>query len=349
MLGFPNWSAASKVAFRPTLVYVVIGVAWILVSDWFLEISVADPALLTRIQTYKGWFFVLSTAVVFFAVTRKSVAKELWLQAHLHRTEQLDALGKMASGTTHDFKNLLAIVSGSLELLDRSHLSDKDRRTLERIDQAILNGIQLSERLRSLATVPADGARVEDLSQIVRETLPLIRQAGMPVLTPRLELTDEPLLVFLDRTQLSHVLLNLTINARQATHEAGPLVIRTLSMDTSGTDPTPTQMPAGRFAVLQVQDAGSGMDESVLLRAKEAFFTTKGAEGTGLGLAQANSFARMYDGHLQIASRPGEGTRVSLYLPLMTSSESADGSSGGASGWSSRSRFDGKELSASRV
>lgn len=349
MTGFPKWSAASKVAIRPTLLYVVVGVAWILVSDWVLEISISDPEMLTRMQTFKGWFFVLFTAVLFFVATREFVSRELWLQAHLHRTEHLDALGKMASGTTHDFKNLLAIVGGSVEMLDRSRLSEQDLRTMERIDQAIQNGVQLSERLRSLATAHVDMAGVEDLNRIVRETLPLIRQAGMPVLSPRLDLVDETLLAFVERSQFEHVLLNLTINARQATKEAGPLLIRTIGVDSTDSGQIFPGVPSGRYAVVQVEDKGSGMEKSVLRRATEAFFTTKGAEGTGLGLAQANSFTRKFAGHLHIESSPGSGTCVSLVLPRLFSLDQTEDGSAEAPVTSMKPRFGGKGFTVSRT
>src|SRR5690606_18619386 len=124
-----------------------------------------------------------------------------------------------------------------------------------------------------------------------------------------------------DANQIETAILNLAVNARDAMAENGGTI--TISAE-EATPPSELGLPAGRFLRLSVRDTGSGMDASTLERAAEPFFTTKGVgKGTGLGLSMVHGLAEQSGGRLALTSLPGEGTTVTLWLPVATSEDVA--------------------------
>jgi PAS domain S-box-containing protein len=225
-------------------------------------------------------------------------------QAALHQSQRMEALGKLASGIAHDFNNVLQAVGGSLSLILRAPgNAARVERVAGMARDAVDRGAAITGRMLSLArradlrAGPVDSAELlKGLRLVLQHTL----GAGIRVdvdVPPDLP----PLLA--DRGQLETVLINLATNARDAMPRGGTL---RLAARTEG----------GQM-LIEAADTGAGMTPDVLIRAREPFFTTKppGA-GTGLGLAMAHGFAEQSGGLLRISSTPGEGTVVSLVLPL---------------------------------
>ena len=225
-------------------------------------------------------------------------------QAALHQSQRMEALGKLASGVAHDFNNVLQAVGGSLSLILRA---PGDAARVERVAamarDAVERGAAITGRMLSLArradlrAGPVDAAALlGDLQVVLQHSL------GGGV---RVEVDAPPGLPLLlaDRGQLETVLINLATNARDAMPRGGTLCLSARAED-------------GRM-LIEAADTGTGMAPDVLARAREPFFTTKppGA-GTGLGLALAHGFAEQSGGLLRISSRPGEGTVVTLVLPV---------------------------------
>ena len=247
-----------------------------------------------------------------FDITDQRRSHELIAQA-----QKMDALGQLTGGLAHDFNNILTVILGSLTALAEEP-SAKIHAT-EYIDPAIdaaRRGSELIKGLLSFSRKHPVETSVVDINKIVATVDKLVRRSLPEAITLRVQLESKPLTARLDGNQLQNALINLILNARDATQGRGNIAIQC-----SATVLTPLQagvlhVPSGPYVCVQVTDNGCGMDASTRARVFEPFFTTKRTgEGTGLGMAMVYGFARQSGGTVDIASALDKGTRVSLWLP----------------------------------
>ncbi len=225
------------------------------------------------------------------------------LEEQLLQAQKMDALGQLAGGIAHDFNNLLTAIGGYADLasasLDGEHHA---QRSLTGIRTAATEAAGLTSRLLTFSRRHVPGRHSVDVNEVVRGAAELLERLVREDVVIELALVDELPAIAADGAQLKQVVVNLALNARDAMPQGGSLRIET------GED-------GGRVA-LRVQDDGHGMDDATRKRAVEPFFTTKPpGEGTGLGLSVAYAVARSLGGELRIASEPGLGTTVELFLP----------------------------------
>lgn len=237
-------------------------------------------------------------------------------QARLAQAQRMEALGQLASGIAHDFNNVLQAVGGGLTLIRKR---PNDPALVVRIAamaaDATARGAAITGRLLSLSRKgelragPVDApALLHDIAEVLAHTL------GTNI-TVRLDAAAGLPHLMADRGQLETVLINLATNARDAMPSGGVLTLSAHLHEARDGD----GLPPGRYVQITAHDTGAGMAPEVLARASEPFFTTKEVgSGTGLGLAMARGFAEQSGGRLQIGSVPGQGTTVSLWLPLAT-------------------------------
>jgi PAS domain S-box-containing protein len=244
-------------------------------------------------------------------------------QALLVRAQRMEAFGQLTGGIAHDFNNLLTVVTGNLELLDLRLKDEKDKTLLKRAQDAAEMGSRLTERLLTVARRRQLETKTINLNEHVIGMADLLRRTlGEPIdLTTRL--APKLWTVRADPSEVENALLNLAINARDAMPRGGRLTVETtnttISADAIGHD---RKLPAGDYVCLAVADTGMGMTADVLAHAFEPFFTTKQpGKGTGLGLSTLYGFVQQQGGTVTIASTPGQGTTVKVYLPKA----SADG------------------------
>ena len=232
----------------------------------------------------------------------------------LRQSQKVEAIGQLTGGIAHDFNNLLTPIVGGLDILQRRGVGD------ERGQRLIDGALQSAERARILVQrllafarrqplqpSPVDiGKVIGDMTDLVGATLgPRIRLVMdvAPGLPPAMG----------DPNQLEMALLNLAVNARDAMPDGGTITIGG-RMTTSA---APGASPPGKYIVLSVADTGIGMDAETLSRAVEPFYSTKGiGKGTGLGLSMIHGLAAQLGGWLDLASTPGVGTRVEMWLPV---------------------------------
>ena len=252
--------------------------------------------------------------------TLQDVTARLEAEESRRRSQRLEAVGQLTGGVAHEFNNLLMAISGCLELLS-PHVEStfgqgsRARTLLANAARATGRGAGLTGQLLAFArrqhlqVEPVDlNAMVAGMSQLLEGTLG--RLVAVEVLADR---SVWPAMA--DAAQLELVLLNLAINARDAMPGGGKLTIRTANIRT-GLPSRPEDPPEGEHAVLAVSDTGHGMQPHVLARVFEPFFTTKDVgRGSGLGLPHVLGVAQQLGGGVRIASAPGQGTTVSLYLP----------------------------------
>ena len=240
-------------------------------------------------------------------------------RAALFRSQKMEAVGQLTGGIAHDFNNILTVILGNLELL-RMRLPGADHETLELIDETLrgtkhgqdLTGDLLAfARRRQLNPQPvAVNALVDNVTRMLSRTL----GAGIRITTAA---SRDAGVAMVDPAALEAAILNVALNARDAMPEGGTLTIRTSRADITQAPRTEDDLPIGQYAMLAMQDTGTGMAPEVVQRVFEPFFTTKtGGAGSGLGLSMVYGFAKQSGGAIHIASEVGRGTTVILYLPL---------------------------------
>jgi signal transduction histidine kinase len=255
---------------------------------------------------------------------RAQIAERERAEEALRQSQKMEAIGRLTGGVAHDFNNLLTIVGGNLDLLDRMARAsaetevprDRLRRLVEAAQRGLVRGAQLTRQLLALSRQEPLEARIVDVNAAIADFASLIERAIGETIELRLELGEGSWPCKLDPAQFEAAVLNLAINARDATEIGGRLTIRT-ELVRSVEEAGGAIVLNPPYIVLTVADTGSGMPPDVLARIFEPFYTTKPVgKGSGLGLAQVWAFATQTGGRIAVDSRPGAGTTFCLYLPL---------------------------------
>jgi PAS domain S-box-containing protein len=245
-------------------------------------------------------------------VTRQNEAERQLLQA-----QKMEAIGQLTGGVAHDFNNLLGIVLGNLEMIREETGGESAQRELaDAAIEAALHGAELTRQLLAVARRQPLAPKHAVLAPLLESMARLLRRSLGDSITLDLVLAESTWPVLIDLSQLESTILNLAVNARDAMPDGGRLTIETANaiIDAADVDLQPDAEP-GEYVVIAVSDTGKGMSPDVLGHALEPFFTTKGADGSGLGLSMVHGFVKQSGGHTQIYSEPGRGTTIKIYLP----------------------------------
>jgi PAS domain S-box-containing protein len=245
----------------------------------------------------------------------------------LFQAQKMEAIGQLTGGIAHDFNNLLAVVTSGISMLRERVRNPADVRMLDAIDQAANRGAQLTQQLLTFARQQPMRQEARDLNRVINSFEAVLRRGSRNTIDFDVQLAEKLPQVMLDVTQFETALLNLVVNARDATPDGGRITLSTQVVDLAEKRRT---LAPGRYVVVSVQDTGEGMPPEVMARAVEPFFTTKPVgKGTGLGLSQVYGMAQQSGGDLDIVSRPGKGTTMSMYFPaLATTHEESTGEDG---------------------
>ena len=237
----------------------------------------------------------------------------------LRHTERLSIIGRLVGGVSHDFNNILAVILGSLELLEATNDLNGDAKKLVNMGlSATERGAKLTSQLLSYSRrQPLDPKPIliqgyfQNLETLLARVLG--EQYDIEFVVP-----EGHWFCFADANQLESVILNLAINARDAMPNGGKLTIEAFStpLDETYCAQQDEAVEPGQYICFAVTDNGTGMSEDVLKQAFEPFFTTKEiGKGSGLGLSMVYGFIKQSDGHIKIYSEVGVGTTIKLYLP----------------------------------
>jgi len=252
-----------------------------------------------------------------------TVAREIGERRAIEKTmregEKLRVVGQLARGVAHDFNNQLTGILGSTTLLEPLvGESVSARGHLDVIEQSARRSAELVSQLLAFARAGKQRSDAVDCNRLVDEVEQLLRRSLDKRIDIRVRKAEAgQVTTFGDATLLQNALLNLALNARDAMPAGGELTLslRPIAVDDDSRGGLPGDLPNGRYASLVVADTGTGIDEGTLPHIFEPFFTTK-ETGNGMGLAAVYGTMHSHGGAARVESRPGEGTRFELLLPL---------------------------------
>ncbi len=250
------------------------------------------------------------------ALTAETAAR-VEAERNFARAQRLEAVGQLTGGVAHDFNNLMTIVLANLDRLERmtSKPTKAGAKALDNARTGARRAAQLTRQLLAFSRRQALSPVATDVNDVIREALELSRGLLGPGIETEAELADTLPPIRIDAGEAVGALVNLMVNARDAMPEGGRLSVTTRLCEPH--DPALPALPAGEYVAVSVADTGTGMTPEILERAFEPFFTTKAlGEGTGLGLSQVYGFVKQSGGDAVIASTPGQGARVTIYLPV---------------------------------
>lgn len=252
-------------------------------------------------------------------VVVEDITRQTELERQFRHAQKMEAIGRLAAGIAHDYNNVLTVVNVEAELaigdLDEDHPA---RTSVEAILSAGQRAAHLTQQLLDFSRPGESELRDFDLNHTVEGLTTMLRPLLGEGISLELKLAREALQLRGDPGQMEQVLMNLTINARDAIGDDGRIEISTgtEAFDVGRASVTAGAEP-GRYGVLRVSDTGHGMDEETRQRIFEPFFTTKDAGiGTGLGLSTIYSIVQKAGGFITVESEVGSGTQISVFLPL---------------------------------
>lgn len=239
--------------------------------------------------------------------SRRAAAAERSARA----VESFTALGEMAGGVAHDFRNILCVIASGLRVAERNTADPVKRRAaLAAAEDGVHRGLLLVARLLAFPTPPARTDSAQDLNALLKQLEAFLKYGAGPGNRVILKLADGLPRCGVDPVQFNAAILNLVINARDALHHRGTIRILTQAAE--------RDMPGGGqrdFVQVQISDNGVGMPRNVVDRIFDPYFTTKGEGGTGLGVPQVQALMKAIGGAVEVASTPGVGTTFDLFFP----------------------------------
>jgi signal transduction histidine kinase len=241
------------------------------------------------------------------------------LERELDRRDRLEAIGRLAGGIAHDFNNLMTIVLQCSELLARRAKLRDDRDARDLLDECVRaarTGGEISQQLVAFARQQSLSPAVHGFGEFLAGARPLLERAAGEERRFEFDLPENPPRVALDAGSFTAALINLVINARDATSEGGRIAVRVRRVDPTGQLAQRLSLAPGNWVEVAVIDDGRGMPEAVAARAVEPFFSTKHeSAGAGLGLSMAHGLAVQLGGDLIVDSEAGSGTTIRILLP----------------------------------
>jgi two-component system, cell cycle sensor histidine kinase and response regulator CckA len=244
------------------------------------------------------------------------------LEDQLRQAQKMESMGTLAAGVAHDLNNLLNIIQGYASVLRPGANSDEIEESVAAITETTKRGAALVQQLLTLGRKTETKLESIDTNSLIQGMRNLLKETFPKTIELAFDLVPRLPAIMADWNQITQVLLNLCVNARDAMPEGGGrLVIETAVVDGKDLEEF-GDLTAEEYVLVEVTDTGKGMDENVQSRIFEPFFTTKEiGQGTGLGLAVVYGIMRSHNGFVNVHSKPAHGATFRLYFPVVSSGE----------------------------
>lgn len=237
------------------------------------------------------------------------------LRDQLVLTQKMETMGLLVSGVAHDFNNILTVISGYATLLSMTLTDSDHKHHAEEILAAVERASAMTRTLLAFSGRHGGERSRLDLVTVVTGMQKMLRRLLPESISLTVDSVVASLPVVADRTQMEQVVMNLVVNARDAVGGGGSIRV-ILTDETIGETDPPGTIPPGRYAVIMVEDDGTGIAPDIIDRIFDPFFTTKGSVGTGLGLSIVREIAAAHGGRVTVESRTGKGTRFRIFIPI---------------------------------
>jgi len=257
----------------------------------------------------------------------QDVTERNLLERQLRQAQKMEAIGQLAAGVAHDFNNILTIIQGHAGLIKGQLESGRSpRESADKISKAAERAASLIRQLLMFSRKQVMKFRHLDLNDCVDNCLPMVARLVGEHICLKFVPGDPLPAIHADPTMIEQVIMNLSVNARDAMPNGGEVELTTevVKVDRKET-PIDVEESHGQFVRLNFRDNGCGMDTTILNRIFEPFFTTKGVgKGTGLGLATVFGIVHQHSGWIEVSSNPGKGSLFQLYFPACAESAEKD-------------------------
>ena len=305
---------------------VVGGVSFPLVHSALVLLGTVDATDLALLEAQLFTAMCSLAALAFLAIVAyrtlekqrtHGLVERRRLESQLLQSQKMEAVGRLAGGVAHDFNNLLTAIGGYTDLvLDNMPAGDENRPSLEEIQSATARASALTKQLLTFSRRQVVAPQLVDVNSVVTNVERMLRRLIGEHIALKTELASGVVGVLIDPNQLEQVLMNLTVNARDAMPHGGRLTIATAGVTLGGPEAAAANLPPGRYAEVIVRDTGEGIPAPALPHLFEPFFTTKDRDkGTGLGLATVFGIVSGAKGAVEVTSEPGHGAAFRILLP----------------------------------
>lgn len=251
---------------------------------------------------------------------RASLQERDLLIERLRHSHKMESMGRIVGGVAHDFNNILGSMLVSVDLLlEDLPKDDPSRPEAETLRTSVKRGADLTRQLLAFSRQQVLEPKVVNLNDLVRDTEMMLVRTLFERVAITVSLDERVSAVRVDPVQVQQILLNLSVNARDAMPHGGTLLLQTRNERlTDALVMGHSVAPPGSYVVLTVSDSGVGMDDATMSRMFEPFFTTKPkGQGTGLGLSTVFGIVEQSSGHIRVKSAPGRGTTFDIFLPAV--------------------------------
>lgn len=303
-----------------------------------LHIRSAAAALLGVGDKATGYFFLrnahprqwtreeeqlihLAAGIFSNAIARREAAAERErLHAQLLQSQKMEAVGKLSGGIAHDFNNMLVPIVGYSDTILSGAPEDAPYvNEIKEIKRSAESAAALTRQLLTFSRRQIISRKEMDLNALIQKLQHMMRRLIGENINLQTELAPDLWTVSADASQLEQCLMNLVVNAKAAMPRGGSIRISTAMVDSEDKafQPPPINKPQGLFTRITVRDTGCGMDAKTISRIFEPFFSTKGEEGTGLGLSVVYGIVQEHGGWITVDSQPGVGTSFHLWVPAL--------------------------------
>jgi PAS domain S-box-containing protein len=261
-------------------------------------------------------------AIIGVVLVFRDITNEKKMEKELLKIRKLESVGVLAGGIAHDFNNILTAILGNIELAAR--LAGDREKVLPLLDDALKASLRAEKLTNQLLTFAKGGEPIREaasLDELIRDSADFVLRGSN--VSCRYEIPEDLWLAKVDKGQMSQVIQNIIINARQAMPDGGIISISCSNVDDASIERLPGTLQ-GKFVKIEVRDTGTGIPQDIVDKVFDPFFSTR-EKGSGLGLAICHSIIDKHGGRIGVESTPGAGTVFTLYLPASVGIDSQSG------------------------